>query len=134
MAMTLIVDASVAVKWFLQESDSAAALALRGRDSLIAPDFILLETHYVVWRSWRRGETTFDAVEGVIKALNEAFEHIEQSTTLLADAARISLGMTHPIYDCLYIAHAQRERATLITADEKQFAVARKAKISVELL
>lgn len=132
--MTLIVDASVAVKWFLQESDSAAALALRERNSLIAPDFILLETHHVVWKSWRRGETTFEAPDAVIKALREAFDHIEQSATLLADATRISLGLTHPIYDCLYIAHAQRERAALITADEKQFAIARKAKIDVELL
>jgi predicted nucleic acid-binding protein len=132
--MTLIIDASVAVKWFLQETESAKARNLIGRDAFIAPDFILLETHHAVWKSWRRDETTFAAVDAVAETLRSVFEHIEPSTSLLPAAARMSLTLSHAIYDCLYIALAQREHATLITADEKQFTLARKAKVEVELL
>ena len=44
--MRLLVDASVAVKWFLPEelSDAADAL-LTGEHEICAPDFMLVETH-----------------------------------------------------------------------------------------
>ena len=39
--MTVVVDASVAVKWLLEEPGSKAAAALlRGRRKLIAPDLL----------------------------------------------------------------------------------------------
>ncbi|CAN5558904.1 hypothetical protein BH23ACT7_BH23ACT7_08320 [soil metagenome] len=42
--MTVIVDASVALKWTLAEPGRAAAVALRdGRDELVAPDLLAAE-------------------------------------------------------------------------------------------
>jgi predicted nucleic acid-binding protein len=67
--LTLVIDASVALKWFIDEdgSDRAAAL-LDGKELLIAPDLIVAEVCNAGWkavragrrcrnssRSWRRG-------------------------------------------------------------------------------
>ncbi len=49
-------------------------------------------------------------------------------------AAAATLAQAHnlPIYDYAYIALAQREDAELVTADERMFAVAGKAKVKVK--
>lgn len=53
---------------------------------------------------------------------------------LVDSDARLSSALSHPIYDCLYIALAARQGTTLVTADEGQFAAARRARIDVRLL
>ena len=55
----IVVDASVAVKWFVAEVDHAAALeVLAASETLIAPDLIILETLNVLRRKSKRGEVT----------------------------------------------------------------------------
>ena len=58
--MTLVVDASVALKWFLpDEPDSEQALAIvRDEASLIAPDIVIAEVCDGAWRSARLGRIT----------------------------------------------------------------------------
>jgi predicted nucleic acid-binding protein len=53
---------------------------------------------------------------------------------LVSEANRLSWSLDHPIYDCLYIALALRENSTLVTADAKQFAAARKARALARML
>ena len=46
----LVLDASVAVKWFVEEPGTAAALALLAEDeSLIAPELVIAEVANVAW-------------------------------------------------------------------------------------
>jgi predicted nucleic acid-binding protein len=47
---------------------------------------------------------------------------------LAARATEIAIALKHPIYDCFYLALAERERAPLISADKRLVAVAKKAK------
>ena len=67
--MICIVDASVVLKWFLREPDSAAADVLLERFlndevELLAPDLILVETASALWkRVMIRKETASDSVE-----------------------------------------------------------------------
>jgi len=53
--VTLVIDASVACKWFIAEpqSDSAEAL-LAGGEVLIAPDLIVPEVCNVAWLKLRQ--------------------------------------------------------------------------------
>lgn len=53
--MLCVVDASVVLKWFLREPDSAAADSLlekflNNEADLIAPDLILVETASALWK------------------------------------------------------------------------------------
>jgi predicted nucleic acid-binding protein len=47
---------------------------------------------------------------------------------LHARALKIAIALKHPIYDCFYLALAERERAPLISADKKLIAAAKRAK------
>ena len=53
--MTLVVDASVALKWFVDEDGSDRAVALLdGDEPLIAPDLVVAEVCNAAWKSLRR--------------------------------------------------------------------------------
>ena len=132
--MTLIVDASVAVKWFVEEADSGAARALRRAGRLVAPDFLLFEAFHVIWKRVGRGLDAPPALHDLTGALTASFDALIPSGDLFAAAARHAQLLSHPIYDCLYIALAGREDAVLVTADAKQFAAARKAGVKARML
>ena len=55
--MKVVVDASVAVKWFIAEQwTEESRKLLAGRIDRHAPDLILAETTNVLWKKARRGE------------------------------------------------------------------------------
>ncbi|HKO55026.1 MAG TPA: type II toxin-antitoxin system VapC family toxin [Thermoanaerobaculia bacterium] len=55
--MTLVVDASVAIKWFVPEVHSITAIqVLHGEAALAAPDLIYSEFGNTLWKKTRRGE------------------------------------------------------------------------------
>ncbi len=51
----LVIDASVAIKWVIEEEGTAEALTLR-RQHLIAPDLIIPECANILWKKVRRDE------------------------------------------------------------------------------
>ena len=54
--MTLVVDASVACRWFVEEEGSVQAEALlTGDEGLVAPDLIIAEVCNAAWRKLRTG-------------------------------------------------------------------------------
>ena len=128
--MTFVVDASVAVKWILPESGSSAAAALRKlNDDLSAPSLIAVEVGNALWKAVRRGSVTrSEALEGFEAALI-SLQSLIPIEELRVRALTLAIELRHPIYDCFYLALAQRENALLVTADEAMFTTARKAKI-----
>ena len=118
--MKAIVDASVAVKWlFAEEGAVEARQLLAHRIALRAPDFILVEIANVIWKKALRREIA-DA-----QPYLEELARLDDVVTLfpagdlLAHAAAIALQINHPVYDCLYVAHAEAEEAPLVTADRR---------------
>jgi predicted nucleic acid-binding protein len=128
--VTFVVDASVAVKWILPESGSSAAAALRKlNNDLSAPSLIAVEVGNALWRAVRRGSVTrSEALEGFEAALI-SLQSLIPIEELRVRALALAIELRHPIYDCFYLALAQRENALLVTADEVMFTAARKAKI-----
>ena len=127
----LVIDASVAVKWLLDEVGSLEARALLSDGStLIAPAFVCLEIHHSLMFAARGGRCPLDVARQLDESAPRVFASLFASETLYADAIRLSWDLPHPVYDCLYIALSLREKATLITADTRQFAAARKAKVT----
>jgi len=53
---------------------------------------------------------------------------------LIASALRLSLSLGHKVPDCLYLALAEREAATLVTADRVLVGIARRREVHVLLL
>lgn len=126
--MTLVVDASVAVLWTLMQPGSDKAAALQAEDDLIAPSLIVAEIGNAIWKAVRRGDlparearTGIDLAIGPLSALIPLEELHERALDL-------SLELDHPIYDCFYIALAERERAPLVCVDGALKAKAKKLK------
>ncbi len=118
--MTLVIDASVALKWVLAEDGSSAADLLLDQE-LIAPELWMIEAANALWRRVSRGALTApEAEERLLELSNAPVASIPITDDIFA-AAGLSSSMDHPVYDCLYIALAQRENTTLITADTRLF-------------
>ena len=124
--MTLIADASVAVKWLVDEVDSQAAQRLLDSDErLVAPDFVLIEVSNVLWKKVQRQQLESEQAVAGIEALPTHFEQLVPSAPLLPRALAIAIDVRHPVYDCLYLACAERLQATLFTADARIAAMTR---------
>lgn len=111
-----VVDASVAIKWVVDEVDSSAAISLADHD-LIAPDLLLIECANALWAKARRGELAPLEVEERTAALASSPIELVSQADLLADALRLALHLEHPVYDCLYLALAKRRGISVVTAD-----------------
>ena len=118
--MKLIVDASVAVKWlFTEEGSVESRQLLAHRIVLYAPDFILTEVANVIWKKAQRKEIPDPKPYLEELARLPDVVVLSPSADLVAHAAAIALEISHPVYDCLYLAGAEVERSPLITADSK---------------
>jgi len=123
--VTTVVDASVACKWFFQEAGSAAARRLLARSELLlAPDLVFVEVGNVAWKRKRAGAATQEQLREIAVVLPNAFTEVAASATLLPLALAIAVELDHPVYDCLYLALAERSECRLLTADARLLRVA----------
>ena len=130
--MTLVIDASVAVKWILPEPGSNEAAALRAPGAeLIAPSLVVAELGSALWKKHLRSEIARRDVVSALRLAVSQFTGMVPAESLAESALEFALNVRHPVYDCFYIALAAREKAPLVTADENMIAAARKAKIKV---
>lgn len=118
----LVVDASVAAKWLLDEEHSDAALRLRtGSFELHAPDFVHMELASVIAKYHRRDAlTTVEAIE-LHNAVNTLPIRLHPWTGLIKPAFALSLETRRALYDCLYLGLAIALDTQLVTADRKFF-------------
>lgn len=118
--MTFVVDASVALKWFVSEEGSTqAATLLAGLDALIAPDLIVAEVVNAAWRAVRAGGMSDVQHDRVAARLGAAFDELVPLGSLAPRAAVVSRSLDHPAYDCFYLALAETRAARLVTADRR---------------
>ena len=118
--MNCVVDASVAVKWFVRENMHEQALALINSETrLIAPDFIVCEITNTLWKKCIRREITTSQAEAIAQAVTPQFSRLYPAAELNERALEIGLTLNHPIYDCLYIACAERSGGVLVTDDRR---------------
>lgn len=122
-----IVDASVAVKWVLDEDHSDAALRiLENEPALAAPAHWLVEALNALRAACQRNELSRQGAYDRAKALVEAPITAVPLGELGPSAMEIGLRLSITIYDALYLALAEREGATLITDDRRLLQAARR--------
>jgi predicted nucleic acid-binding protein len=122
-----VLDASVAVKWFLPVRDeSFAEPALQflkewtdERIALTVPDIFFAEVGKVLWKAVQAGRCSLEEAELSLARLEAADIPGLSSVQLLEQAFGIASRHGRSLYDSLYVALAAKSHATLITADEK---------------
>ena len=112
-----VIDASVAIKWVVEEPGSAAALSLLNGPQLLAPDLLMPECANILWKKVVRAE--FTAEEGGLAAelLQRAGVELIPTRGLMAEALRLAVALNHPAYDCMYLALALARGCPFVTAD-----------------
>jgi predicted nucleic acid-binding protein len=120
----LVVESSVAVKWFLTEPYSTEARRIlgeyeKGAMSLLAPDLINAEVGNVIWKKQAfQGLAAADAQDIVI-AFRRLALTLTPTADLLEDAFRLVATHQRSVYDALYLALSLRIGCQCVTADER---------------
>lgn len=115
--MSVVVDASVALKWVLDEPESTRARSLVGSERLVAPDFFRIECAHVLAKYARRGLLTSEYASAGLQKIEAVRVSLAASGPLVSEAQRLALAMRTSVYDSLYLAVALSEGASLVTAD-----------------
>ena len=116
-------DASVVLKWFLREPDSAAAEALlekflNDEVELLAPDLILVETASALWkRVMVRREMSADEAMLIYRDFLTLPLPLIASGVVADAALRIALKHKHSVYDAFYCALASERNCDFVTTD-----------------
>ncbi len=118
MADRVVVDASVMLKLAFNEPLTSAAERIMQRYSLLAPDIIVAETGNGLWKSVKFGSLTLGDAQMALREMTRMVEHVA-SDGLAPRALEIAVQLSHPVYDCLYAALAEREQIPLVSADKK---------------
>lgn len=128
----MIVDASMAVKWFVNEPESPEARrVLATAATLASPDLLMVEVASVLTRKCRQGMLGAPDVRDSMRDLAAISIAWTPSRDLLGAALTLSLAEGHPCPDCLYLALAQRTGVPLATYDRALAALA--ARLGVPL-
>ncbi|WP_291843245.1 type II toxin-antitoxin system VapC family toxin [Maricaulis sp.] len=118
-----VLDASVAVKVFVEDRYSDQAASVMRRYTPAAPGIILSETANAFWLYLRQGVVQITDMRLAIRKL-AALVTVCPDEELVEDALAMAAELDHPVYDCLYMALARREGLPIISADKRMIKLA----------
>jgi predicted nucleic acid-binding protein len=115
----IVIDASIAIKWVIEEEGSPQSLLLRKRATLSAPELLIAECANILWKKVRLNELVADEARLAARLLQAASIELVPTRSLLEAATRIAIALDHPAYDALYVALAIERDCPFVTADER---------------
>jgi predicted nucleic acid-binding protein len=119
-----VVDASVAIKWYIPEVHADAAARYLDEDhELFVPDLIYPEIGNIVWKKARRTELGDAEAREVLMALRAVPFTVYASNRLVDAAYEIARALDRTVYDSLYLALAADQGCEMVTADRRLYEV-----------
>jgi predicted nucleic acid-binding protein len=125
MINVVVVDASIAIKWVLEEPDSDRADALlaewinKGK-LILAPDLLAYEITNVLYQKVGKGEITLDRAKEALAEISLTEIEFDFSSDFAVSTRAIELANHFSLpatYDSHYLALAERKDCELWTAD-----------------
>lgn len=116
---SFVVDTSVAIKWIVDEEGSDKAELLQGTD-MVAPALFRIEVGNVLRTLAAKQVLANERAIDLFLFLQTAPVTIIDADELLEGRALdLALALEHPIYDCVYLALAERMDRRLVTVDRR---------------
>ena len=122
----IVVDASIAAKWFLAEQGSARALAFLARfeRELCGPDLLGVEVCRTLVAAANARRITAEQARAIIdgwlgRTERGDFPLHPTDGGAMRSAADVAMRLGHPLKDCIYLALADRLGCLLATCDVK---------------
>lgn len=120
----IVLDASLAVKLIITETDSAEARRwfAAGDEPIVAPDLIAIEVAQAIVRRVNAQETATIAGQNALRAWRATLDSgaiglMRSSPETIETAAMIAMQIGHPLKDCLYLELAIDLGCDLATCD-----------------
>lgn len=132
----VVLDASVAVRWVVDEAGSDEAAALLERDvAWITPRLLLTEAASALRR--KVADKTLapaaaaQSLDALLQAIADGVIRLIDDERVIAPALLLAVSLQHKVPDCVYLALAEREGAGIATADDRLARFARSRGINV---
>lgn len=133
--MIVVVDAGVAIKWYVDEEHTSEAELLVERGfELHAPELFLYEFGNILWKKTRQNELSEPTALLAIKSLHRRGIIFHSGGELLQSLFVGAIETGHSTYDWTYLALAISLNTHLITADRKFFMAMRKTRFKQYLV
>jgi predicted nucleic acid-binding protein len=116
---TFVIDASIAVKWVVDEDGTREALTLRQKANVIAAELLVAECANSLWNKVQRNELLKEEALLAARLLQGVEIELRPMRSLFETATRISIEINHPAYDCVYLALAGVSKCQFVTADQR---------------
>lgn len=124
--MAVVVDCTVIANALLdQPLTRHAHRVLESEDSLHAPSLLASELANALWLQARSGHLTAAEAAERLDALESSGVDLVDDSAVRGAALSLGLRYGHATYDCEYVALALMLGAGLVTADRRQFELAR---------
>lgn len=113
----IVVDSSIALQWVLPEPGSEAAFRYVRADDVISADVLLVETANVLAKKVRANNMEGAEAIRALAMVKSAVSRLVVSEPLVPRALELSIALSHPVYDCVFLACAEQVNGQLATRD-----------------
>lgn len=125
-----VLDASVAVKLVVPEAGTPESLAVfESPRRWLAPRLMVVEVASALRQKCTQNALTAaeaaEALAATLDAIADGVIELADDEAVVPSALNLALTLGHKVPDCVYLALAEREGATLASADRKLLAMAR---------
>jgi len=132
----VVLDASVAVRWVVEEEGSVEAAALLEQElSWITPRLLLTEVTSALRRKVADNAlapaVAGQALDVLLQAVADGVIRLIDDERIIGQALLLAMSLQHKVPDCLYLALAEREGAAIATADDRLSRLARSRAVRV---
>ena len=122
--VNIVVDSSVAIKWFVVEPYSDEARKIldeykAGEINLLAPDLINAEIGNIVWKKHRLHALSIEDAREIINTFKTISFSFTSNADLLDEAYDLAITHERTVYDMMYVALSKKVNCQFVTADER---------------
>jgi len=133
--MNKVVDASVAIKWYVPEIyEQEASRLQKSGDTLHAPELVLPEFGNIVWKKVARREITEKEGQKIVTEFSRANLVYHPQRQIIKSAFTGATMTNQTVYDWTYMALALSLGCQFVTADERFYKALEKTKLKKFLL
>ncbi len=113
----IVIDSSIALQWVLPEPGAEEAYRYTKAEDVISADILLVEAANVLAKKVRTHTMSGDEAVRGLALIMSGVRGLVPVDALVTRALELSIELSHPVYDCVFLACAERENGVLATRD-----------------
>lgn len=114
----IVVDSSVVLQWILVSPDLTVSDDLLESGDIGAPDILYIEVANVLAKKVRLKEIPPEQAMAGLALLTARFPNPDPSMPLVRQALDLSVEISHPVYDCVFLAYALSLDSYVVSRDK----------------